>query len=98
MLKGRFPSLRDMPGVDLDRIFKTAEALMVIHNILVEMHDDPAEIDGYNGHEDLMLFGPARQGVDAEAVRRVRDIDNMGDSELHRTGIYRRKLLLNGNY
>lgn len=83
MLKGRFPSLRDMPGVDLDRIFKTIEALMVIHNILVEMDDDPAEIDGYNGHEDLGLFGPARNGQDEVAARRAREVDRFGDEHLH---------------
>lgn len=98
MLKGRFPSLRNMPGQNLDRIFKTIEALMVVHNILVEMHDDPAEIDGYNGDEDLGLFGPARGGLDEQATRRTREVDNLRETDLHRLGVYRRKLLLNGEY
>lgn len=94
MLKGRFPSLRSMSGYDLTRIYTSIEALLVIHNILQEQGDDPSDIEGYNGTEDLGLFGPARDGNDEDAVLRARNIDNMIDTNLYRTGLYRRKQLL----
>ena len=73
---------------------------MVVHNILIEMDDDPYEIEGYNGDEDLGLFElpeDNERGRQAE-LRRIRELDNQLDTDLHRSGIYRRKLLLNGNY
>ena len=100
MLKGRFPTLRNMPGRRLDRIFKTIEALMVVHNILIEMDDDPYEIEGYNGDEDLGLFELVENNELGRQANldRIRELDNQLDADLHRSGIYRRKLLLNGNY
>lgn len=98
MLKGRFPSLRSMPGQDLMRVFKTIEALMVIHNILIEMNDDPTDIDGYNGDEDLGLFTPAREERDHDAALRARNVDGMSGTTLYRTGLLRRKQLVEGNF
>lgn len=78
-----------MPGYDLTRIYTSIEALFVIHNILQERGDDPSDIEGYNGIEDSGLFGH-----DNDAVRRANDIENIIDSDLYRTGLYRRKQLL----
>lgn len=87
MLKGRFPALRNMPGSDLNVIYTTVEALMVIHNILIGLKDDPTEIDEYDGVDDLP--------VNREAPRNnTREIDNIVDTELYRTGLYRRKRLM----
>lgn len=97
MLKGRFPALRRMPGGDLNRIFTCIEALLVIHNILLEVRDDPTDIDDYDGADDLGLMDLVRRG-DADAVRRAREVDSMSDAEMYRTGLYRRKLLMEGNY
>lgn len=57
-------------------------------------NDDPTEIEGYNGEEDLGLFGLARAGIDNDAVHRAQNIDRMVDADLYRTGLHRRKLLL----
>ncbi|KAG2067777.1 hypothetical protein BDR04DRAFT_951972, partial [Suillus decipiens] len=43
-LKGCFLILCGMPGRDLEVIYKTLEALMVIHNILEGLQDDPLTI------------------------------------------------------
>lgn len=94
MLKGRFPSLRAMPGTDLTRIFMAIEALFVIHNILMERGDDPTEIEGYNGVEDLALYGPAGLDDDEEVLQRAHRINGLISNDLYRTGLYRRKLLL----
>lgn len=83
-----------MPGSNLNRIYTTIEALLVIHNILLGRNDDPTEIEGYNGEEDLGLFGLARAGIDNDAVHRAQNIDRMVDADLYRTGLHRRKLLL----
>ncbi|EJD08462.1 uncharacterized protein FOMMEDRAFT_66464, partial [Fomitiporia mediterranea MF3/22] len=47
MLKGRFTSLRSFPGYKLNVIYMTVEALMVIHNILIDLNDDPETIANY---------------------------------------------------
>ena len=94
MLKGRFPALRAMPGYNLHAIYVAIEALFVIHNILIARGDDPTDIEGYNGIEDAGLFEPARIGYDVDAVRRAQNIDNLIDSDLYRTGLYRRKKLI----
>ncbi|KAH7921580.1 hypothetical protein BV22DRAFT_980447, partial [Leucogyrophana mollusca] len=46
-LKGRFPLLRCMTGVDLIDMFRTIEASMVLHNILEQFGDDPTTIRGF---------------------------------------------------
>lgn len=96
MLKGRFPALRCMPGYDLNAVCSAIETLMVIHNILIELHDDPEDIDGYNGVDDLVGEGVG-QGYDVGQVPehdRVRINNNMLDLDLYRTGLHRRKQLV----
>lgn len=82
-LKGRFPSLRNMPGHNIDEMFRTIEALLIIHNIVEEFGDDPETIPGFNGKEDADV-GDVFHGM---PVR-------LRDDELHRAGLARRKNLL----
>jgi hypothetical protein len=82
-LKGRFPCLRNMPGHDIDQMFRTIEALMIIHNIVEEFGDNPETIAGFNGLEDPEV-GDVFRGA---PVR-------LDDDELYRTGLARRKNLL----
>jgi len=51
-LKGRFPALRALPGYDLKAMWETVEALLIVHNILTGLGDNPHEIQGFNGEED----------------------------------------------
>lgn len=51
-LKGRFPCLRNLPGHDVREMFRTVEALLIVHNIVEEFGDDPTNIEGFNGIED----------------------------------------------
>lgn len=71
-----------MPGTDLTviYIYMTVKALMVIHNILVGLDDDPADIDEYNGVDDLL--------ANRDTQRSTREINNIVDTELHRMGLY----------
>jgi len=53
-LKGRFPCLHNMPGHDIDQVFCTIKALMIIHNIVEEFGDNPETIAGFNGLEEKL--------------------------------------------
>ncbi|KAL5511017.1 hypothetical protein ACEPAG_3736 [Sanghuangporus baumii] len=91
MLKGRFPALRCMPGTDLNVIFTVIEALMVVHNILIDLGDDPTLIEDYDGVDEL-----ARLRDDTkDGNRRAQEINDFDEVDLYRTGLYRRKALLN---
>lgn len=86
-LKGRFPHLRQMTGYDLEDMYRSIEAVMIIHNILEAFGDDPTTIRGFNGLEDddielVRGQGPAQLDV------------NLGEDDLYRTGLFRRKQLL----
>jgi hypothetical protein len=86
-LKGRFPHLRWMPGRHLTEMYQIIEALMIFHNILEELGDDPTTIRGFNGLEDddaEMVRGDAPDRIDADL-----DAD-----DLYRSGLLRRKQLL----
>lgn len=83
-LKGRFPSLRDFPGHDIPQMYRTIEALLIVHNIVEEFGDDPTTIDGFNGLEDPHV---------AEAFRARPD--RLNEDDLFRTGLLRRKALMN---
>lgn len=49
MLKGRFPALKAFPTPDdAQNIYRVIEALMVLHNICIDLHDEPGQIDGYD--------------------------------------------------
>jgi hypothetical protein len=88
-LKGRFQILRSFCGHHLPPIYKTIEALLVLHNILESIDDDPEMIEGFNGKED--------DGV-RETLREMRRQNNAGDmhtrDQLYATGVLRRKILL----
>ncbi|KAI0056073.1 hypothetical protein BV25DRAFT_1921309 [Artomyces pyxidatus] len=90
-LKGRFPGLRPMTGRHLTEMYRTIEALMIIHNILESINDDPATIRGFNGAED-----PDVDFVRGEAPDRL-DAD-MDEDELYRAGLLRRKELVDLNF
>ncbi|RPD54683.1 hypothetical protein L226DRAFT_464547 [Lentinus tigrinus ALCF2SS1-7] len=51
-IKGCFSILRCMPGNDINIIYKTVEALMIIHNIVECFNDNPTDIEGYNREEE----------------------------------------------
>lgn len=87
-LKGRFAALRALSGINLDFLYKCLEAILVIHNILTQLGDDPMEIDGFNGAEDRFVVQRA------QGRRREREIANMTEDELYVTGVARRKFLL----
>ena len=55
MLKGWFPALRSLPGHNLRVMWRAVEALMIVHNILTECEDNPYDIQGFNGQEDVDL-------------------------------------------
>jgi hypothetical protein len=68
-------------------MYRLIESLLVAHNILETLGDDPEAIAGFNGEEDR----PVR---DAHRQRQVRDAAE-NDDTLHAAGLYRRKLLVN---
>lgn len=82
-LKGRFPSLRNMPGHNIDEMYRTIEALLIVHNIVEEFGDDPTKISGFNGDEDPDVYEIFRP----PPIR-------MDDDAFYRTGLLRRKHLL----
>jgi hypothetical protein len=86
-LKGRFPHVRRMAGRNLMEMYLIIEALMIVHNMLEELGDDPTTIKGFNGLED---DGAAE--VRGEAPDRI-DVDLDAD-DLYRSGLLRRKQLL----
>ncbi|KAI5122885.1 hypothetical protein M0805_003336 [Coniferiporia weirii] len=86
MLKGRFPALRSMPSSgNINNVYCAIEALMVVHNILIDFHDDPTEIDDYNGSNDEDVVRPHR-GFAQE--------DSIIDPNLFQAGLTRRDSLL----
>ena len=49
MLKGRFPSLKEMgPHRDIQEMYKALEVMMILHNICIDWNDKPEEIWGYD--------------------------------------------------
>jgi len=47
-LKGRFPALKLVTGRDMKRIYLSIEALIILHNILVDLQDSPKDICDYD--------------------------------------------------
>lgn len=92
-LKGRFPILRNFPGQEFKPIFETIEACMIIHNVLTRLGDDPDEIEGYNGLEDTTDENDIVENI-LEGDNRPGGLRGMDESTLYRTGLYRRKQLL----
>ncbi len=88
-LKGRFPVLRCFPGRNVDEMYKTVEALMIIHNILERFHDDPNDIEGFNDEEDDDV-----DDIRGEAEPQL-DVDSeMSEDDLYAAGVARRKWLV----
>jgi hypothetical protein len=53
MLKGHFPALKDMGvGQDMHTIYKVVEALLVIHNLCIDLNDHPEDILAYDPTDD----------------------------------------------
>jgi hypothetical protein len=88
-LKGRFRILRNIPGYDIDQVYKTVESLLILHNILEELGDDPDTIEGFNGEEDDDV---------REVLQEMRATRNTGDvhskDDLFHMGLLRRKHLV----
>lgn len=47
-LKGRFPALKLLNGQDMKRIYMSIEALLILHNIFVDLNNPPKDIDDYD--------------------------------------------------
>jgi hypothetical protein len=47
-LKGRFPALKLFAGRDMKRIYLSIEALIIVHNIFVDLKDSPKDICDYD--------------------------------------------------
>lgn len=84
-LKGRFQWLKCIPDHDLDEIYKTVEALFILHNFLESRNDDPTTVAGFHG-----LIVDVDLGV---LLPRAAHLD-LGIDDLFRAGLQRRKLLL----
>ena len=82
-LKGRFPYLHGIPSNNLSEVYRTIEVLLVIHNILQSIRDDPTTIEGYNGKEDDFI--PDMIGDAPEDMRA---------DDLYRQGLFWRKELV----
>nr|AGC14732.1 hypothetical protein [Lentinula edodes] len=86
-LKGRFPILRCIPSRHLGEAYKMIESLMIVHNILEVIGDDPYTITGFTGS------GGEQEVTDSTVEVAERDADLEGD-DFYRTGLLRRKLLM----
>jgi hypothetical protein len=89
-LKGQFGVLCEMPGYDMDHIYKYVESLLILHNILEGLHNNPESIDGYHGDE----FDEFCQVLQACACA-CGVVEGPTNAETERlSGVLRRKLLL----
>lgn len=53
LLKGRFPSLKLLPPeTKIRRTYKVIEAMMILHNLCIDMGDHPEEIPFFNPTDD----------------------------------------------
>lgn len=87
-LKGRFPCLRNFAVRDIENAYRIIEALFVIHNIVEALGDDPDEDNGYTSADDSDV-----ESDEGNAHRRDAH-EMLNDDELYRTGVARRKGLL----
>lgn len=84
-LKGRFPYLREISGYDMDKIYKFIEALLVVHNVLTLLDDNPQAIEDYIENPE-----PADRDLAADVPR-----GRASRETAFRMGMLRRKQLLN---
>lgn len=66
-LKGRFPALKEMPGRNMERIYRGVEALMILSNIFRHLDDCPDEIPDFDLDEALAEDVHNRLQADPEA-------------------------------
>ncbi|KAJ4498467.1 hypothetical protein C8R41DRAFT_757118, partial [Lentinula lateritia] len=85
-LKGRFPILCCLPSHHLGKAYKMIESLMIVHNILEVIGDDPYMITGFTGS------GGEKEVTDFTIEVAERDADLEGD-DFYRTGLLCCKLL-----
>jgi hypothetical protein len=89
-LKGHFPILKLMPGRVMGRVYPLPEALIVLHNIFLDLSDSPADIIDFDPEDNAatmvqdMLnqnahsFGDSRVG--ARGSQMEEDTDCQGTS------------------
>lgn len=98
-LKGRFPLLRRMTGENLQVMWRTIEACLIMHNILTELGDDPTTIEGFNGLEEVDNNNEVNENMqhtlNNNDQARQNAANRMTEEDLYRTGLLRRKQLLN---
>ena len=87
-IKGRFTYLREISATDLTQTYCLIEALFILHNFLELLHDDPKEIDDFNG-------APDESNEDLDVEEACRDNQVLGLDELYNAGVLRRKALVN---
>lgn len=78
-------------------IYRTIQACMILHNILTELHDDPTDIEGFDGADDAVDDVEIVEG-DRVQEQVARTLDGMDDATLYQTGLIRRKELLKFKY
>ena len=88
-LKGRFPILRCMSACNVDEAYQIVEALMVTHNILERLNNDPSDIEDFNDEEDDDI-----DMVRGQAAAELLVDEGVNEDTLYATGLYRRKWLL----
>lgn len=74
----------------MQEIYRIIEALLIIHNFLECIGDDPTTIAGFNGEEDDDVDAVLEEVFGAHNDNRV----EFNDDDLHRMGMLRRKVLL----
>ncbi|PPQ84672.1 hypothetical protein CVT24_002738 [Panaeolus cyanescens] len=87
-LKAQFPWLQCLPGRNLDDIYRTIEALMVIHNILEDFEDEDSDSDSSSSTSS------SSSSSTKEEDDRNDDDDALDDNVLYLQGVYRRKELV----
>jgi len=98
-LKGRFPALKLMPGRDMKRLYRSVEALIILHNILLELNDSPHDIDDFSSEEIEaevadMLAIPYEPGLRRHNERqRLYQEAEMDDMRRHKGAVLRAHLV-----
>ncbi|KAF8836147.1 hypothetical protein BDN67DRAFT_911697, partial [Paxillus ammoniavirescens] len=108
LLKGRFPALKDLPPeIDIQNTYRLVHALMVMHNICIDLEDHPEDIPEIIFGDDSRTLPKDAEG-DEDA-----DLSNYGapvidgpidipawesDEWLRREGQKRREQILNDIY
>lgn len=91
-LKGHFRALQNLPGRDIEEMLQSIEALLILHNILLEFGDAGEDMewsDPNKEREDEELD----ENLDEDDIRR-RMTSRLNDEKVYQAGIHRRKLLV----